>query len=128
MLLLLLLFPNLSSRGDELWVEEALSEASAAFQQLSLLDRIAIQDADLQRERQSLQVSKRPIMPATIFVLTFLSESICGRYLSSRRIREKHPTAFAPWGPLCTADGDHDEAPLLNARLRHGDLDSSLES
>ena len=66
-------------------------------------------------------------MPATIFVLTFLSKSICGRYLSSRRIREKHPTAFAPWGPLCNADGDcREDAPILNARLRHGDLESRL--
>ena len=48
-------------------------------------------------------------MLATIFVLTFFSQSICGRYLSSRRIGEKHPTAFAPWGPLCTAGGDHDD-------------------
>ena len=103
---------------------EALSEAPAAFQQFSLLDRIAIQHATLTRERQSLEVSNGPIMPATISVLTFFSESICGRYLSSRRIREKHPTAFAPWGPLCTADGD---APLLNAaRLRHEDLDSRV--
>ena len=60
----MLLFSNLSSRADELWVEEALSEASAAFQQVSLLVRIAIQDAALKREPQSLEVSKRPIMPA----------------------------------------------------------------
>ena len=102
------LLANLSSRADELCAEEALSEASDAFQQFSPLDRIAIYDAASKRSGP-LSRLKRPIMLATIFVLTFFSQSICGRYLSSRRIGEKHPTAFAPWGPLCTAGGDHDD-------------------
>ena len=67
------LLANLSSRADDLCAEEALSEASDAFQQFSPLDRIAIYDA---------------AQEATIFVLTFFSQSICGRYLSSRRIGE----------------------------------------
>ena len=38
------------------------------------------------------------------------------------RERETHPTAFAPWGPLCTADDDDDYSLpqcLLNACLRY---------
>ena len=107
------LLANLSSRADDLCAEEALSEASDAFQQFSPLDRIAIYDA-AQEANYARHYSRSHFLFAVDLREVFVVEED----------RREASNRFRPMGPFvhCWRRPRRQDAPLLNARLRHGIL------